>query len=387
MICGNCGSESEGNFCPKCGNKCVEKEIFCSNCGVKCDSNIKFCTQCGTPIFGTKSYDGGIGNVENKENSISARRITKKSMCMWIVIGVAIVCAIFIFRPKSDQQVMEEYLEEISELESIVEEIDAIDLESDNAVAEFESLLLELYDEVSQIETPNEELNEVHDLFVEACSELYLYTYETRVAAETFDIGLILEATLRLAKVEELGNQYDAGINQLAEEYDYDISDWEFAGLTNFVSEESEIVEDTQEEVVDETIDEIPQEIVEEDNSEVITTESYDFIGSIGEYTSGSDPDCGWIEIERIDYTTGEVIVNLGYLSVGKCFTAYGEIIDENTMVVETSERDCGVRCTLIWTDSATLTITREGSFYLDEILDSVTDNVTYWNSDLLQSS
>ncbi|NLY09265.1 MAG: virion core protein [Tissierellia bacterium] len=47
-VCGECGTNSDGNFCPGCGSKKPEGGGFCSNCGNKFEGpKPKFCPQCG----------------------------------------------------------------------------------------------------------------------------------------------------------------------------------------------------------------------------------------------------------------------------------------------------------------------------------------------------
>ncbi|MBQ8472376.1 MAG: SPFH domain-containing protein [Bacilli bacterium] len=45
--CSNCGSQENGNFCSKCGNK-LERNKYCSKCGNLITGN--FCSNCGTKV-------------------------------------------------------------------------------------------------------------------------------------------------------------------------------------------------------------------------------------------------------------------------------------------------------------------------------------------------
>lgn len=101
-----------------------------------------------------------------------------------------------------------------------------------------------------------------------------------------------------------------------------------------------------------------------------------DFYGVEGSYETGSDPGCGLMDIY--------------YLGDGMCSVSIGtgempeivrgiecEIIDECTMI---GEMDWGQPCqlVLIWSDRGTVTITRTTGTG-DELLDTVTDNATYF--------
>lgn len=51
MKCSECGTESDGNFCPSCGARLAASEgYFCPSCGAETDEGAYFCTECGEPL-------------------------------------------------------------------------------------------------------------------------------------------------------------------------------------------------------------------------------------------------------------------------------------------------------------------------------------------------
>ena len=57
MICKKCGTEFEGNFCSKCGEKATTK---CKKCGAEYIGD--FCTNCGTKNIQPKKLLGFRSN-------------------------------------------------------------------------------------------------------------------------------------------------------------------------------------------------------------------------------------------------------------------------------------------------------------------------------------
>lgn len=51
MKCRECGTESDGNFCPSCGAPLAAEELsHCPSCGAEADPGAYFCTTCGEPL-------------------------------------------------------------------------------------------------------------------------------------------------------------------------------------------------------------------------------------------------------------------------------------------------------------------------------------------------
>ena len=47
MICKKCGTEFEGSFCPKCGERAEERLTVCPVCGKERGESENFCSRCG----------------------------------------------------------------------------------------------------------------------------------------------------------------------------------------------------------------------------------------------------------------------------------------------------------------------------------------------------
>ena len=47
MICKKCGTEFDGAFCPKCGERAEEKLTVCPLCGKERAEGETFCSKCG----------------------------------------------------------------------------------------------------------------------------------------------------------------------------------------------------------------------------------------------------------------------------------------------------------------------------------------------------
>ncbi|MFW5952165.1 MAG: zinc ribbon domain-containing protein [Gemmatimonadota bacterium] len=51
MKCGECGTESDGNFCPTCGARLAAPEgAFCPSCGAEADAGAHYCAECGEAL-------------------------------------------------------------------------------------------------------------------------------------------------------------------------------------------------------------------------------------------------------------------------------------------------------------------------------------------------
>lgn len=51
MKCGECGTESDGNFCPTCGARLAAPEgASCPSCGAEADAGAHYCTECGEAL-------------------------------------------------------------------------------------------------------------------------------------------------------------------------------------------------------------------------------------------------------------------------------------------------------------------------------------------------
>lgn len=47
MKCTKCGTEFDGNYCPKCGTPCNPNKNICPKCGKERGANDRFCKNCG----------------------------------------------------------------------------------------------------------------------------------------------------------------------------------------------------------------------------------------------------------------------------------------------------------------------------------------------------
>ena len=87
MKCSKCGTEYEGNFCPKCGTAADPNCNVCPKCGQARTDNDRFCKNCG---YDYQNHQANrIGNIGT--SAVAAiKRVPKK---IWITIGAIIVAA------------------------------------------------------------------------------------------------------------------------------------------------------------------------------------------------------------------------------------------------------------------------------------------------------
>lgn len=87
MKCSKCGTEYEGNFCPKCGTAADPNCNVCPKCGQARTDNDRFCKNCGYDYQNHQANrTGNIGT-----SAVAAiKRVPKK---IWITIGAIIVAA------------------------------------------------------------------------------------------------------------------------------------------------------------------------------------------------------------------------------------------------------------------------------------------------------
>lgn len=101
MTCKNCGTEFEGNFCPKCGTK-RDEGFTCPYCGAALDTSAKFCNACGKSLTAPQSVQptpppqSAQPSAERNRAQGSARVYRILGVIPWTLFGLFSV-ALFLF--------------------------------------------------------------------------------------------------------------------------------------------------------------------------------------------------------------------------------------------------------------------------------------------------
>lgn len=75
MKCTKCGTEFDGNYCPKCGTPCNPNKNICPKCGKERGANDRFCKNCGYSFMPAEQKNkASVGN----SIAVAIKKVPKK---------------------------------------------------------------------------------------------------------------------------------------------------------------------------------------------------------------------------------------------------------------------------------------------------------------------
>jgi tetratricopeptide (TPR) repeat protein len=88
MKCANCGTQSDGNFCPSCG--AAMRAGKCAACGARLVPGARFCTSCGA--------EAGAGKATSRRGRAAAGRAREEGAgnLPWYIAGAVLVVLILV---------------------------------------------------------------------------------------------------------------------------------------------------------------------------------------------------------------------------------------------------------------------------------------------------
>ena len=89
MKCSKCGTEYEGNFCPKCGTAANLEQETCPVCGNVREDGKRYCSGCGHDFYSAKEKNKNIA-------AEAIAKVKKVPKVTWIILTLVIIIAIVI---------------------------------------------------------------------------------------------------------------------------------------------------------------------------------------------------------------------------------------------------------------------------------------------------